>query len=234
MKNILSMAASLALAATNTASAVTIVDNFNSGVGGTTVVILDNVGGGSNAFSWDTSDGTARFVTTSVHSTSVEQTATTYAGFSLAIGEELQVDVGSTPGGSQDIGLYVGGVVPTVGVRSTYVNIYVRNNGEVYSRGFDGTTELGLVGGATVTLDKLFIARTDTNDYELGYYDGGTRNIVSIRTGLTNNDADSIGLYTDVRATGTLRAVDNLVIVPEPSLALLGGLGVLGLLRRRR
>lgn len=214
--------------------AATIVDNFDSGVLGTTVVILDNDHDSVyNTTSWDTTGGTAKLVT-SVYD-NIQQSATTYSGYSLAIDEELQLDVASgTAGGSQDIGLYVGGVQPTVDLRGTYVNIYVRSNGQLYSRGFNSTTELALVGGATPTFNKLFIKRTAANSYELGTYNGLTRTVLTTRTGLTNNDADAIGLYTDVRAAGTLRAVDNLVIVPEPSAALLGGLGMIGLLRRRR
>lgn len=231
LTRLLAPLAGLALMATS--NAATIVDDFSGAFGGTTTVILDAGGSGSNTFNWDTGDGTARFVT-SVYD-GIEQTASTYSGFSLAIGQELQLDVASgAAGGSQDIGLYVGGVAPTTGVRSTYVNIYARNNGELYSRGFNETTELGLVAGGVLTFDKLFIARTDTNDFELGYYDGVTRTVLNTRTGMTNNDADFIGLYTDVRAAGTLRAVDNLVIIPEPATALLGALGMLGLLRRRR
>lgn len=231
--------AALSLALAGLASAATVVDNFNSGVAGTTVVILNNGTTAFNTTTWDTSGGTATLVTSAFDG--IEQTATYYSGFSLLVGEELQLDVASgTAGGSQDIGLYVGGVQPTTATtaggstRSTYVNIYVRSNGEMYSRGFNVGTELSLAAGGILTFDKLFIARTATNDYALGYYNGATRTVLSTRTGMTNNDADFIGLYTDVRATGSLRGVDNLVIVPEPSAALLGGLGVLGLLRRRR
>lgn len=219
---------------TASSSAAVVLDDFSSGVLGTTVVILDANGGVSNSTSWNTSAGNAQFVTTTFDG--IEQTATTYAGASLAIGEELQLSVASgAAGGSQDVGLYVGGVVPTSGVRSTYVNIYLRSDGAVYSRGFNGTVELGLAGAFTgLTFDKLFIARSATNSYDLGYYNGSTRTVLSTRTGMTGNDADAIGLYTDVRAAGSLRAVDNLVIIPEPGVALLGGLGLLGLLRRRR
>lgn len=49
----------------------------------------------------------------------------------------------------------------------------------------------------------------------------------------TNPTINYIGIYKHQTASGT---VDNLslTVVPEPSAALLGGLGMLALLRRRR
>lgn len=233
-KNLLLLSACAALVSAS-ASHAAVIDDFSGSFTATTVLVLDNNGGTHNTAAFSTTGGTLTY-TTSVYD-GIEQTLSYYSGQSLDVGNELQLSItagGSASGGSQDIGIFVGGVLPTANVRSTYVNIYVRANGQLYSRGFNGTTELALSGGTVTVLDSIFIKRTATNDYELGYYVGSTRTVLATRTGLTNNDASYLGIYTDVRAVGTLRSVDNLTIVPEPSAALLGGLGALGLLRRRR
>jgi hypothetical protein len=108
----------------------------------------------------------------------------------------------------------------------------------VYSRGFDGTVEYGLVGGGGRPFDKLFIARSGVNTYDAGYYNAGSRTVMVTRTPTTANDADVIGFYADVRGVGILGNLDNLTIapIPEPSTVALVGLGLAGLvaLRRRR
>jgi hypothetical protein len=159
----------------------------------------------------------------------------TRTDFTLGIGEELQADYSHSNLDSQDVGLYVGAGTPTVNVRANYVNVYVRNNGQIFSRGFNGTTELALGGGATpASISSLFIARTAADAYELGYYDGLVRNIVSTRTGLAGVTGGAIGLYSDVRAVGTRGDLDNVRIVPEPATAGLLALAAAALVWRRR
>jgi hypothetical protein len=234
-KNLVLLCACAALVSAS-ASHAAVIDDFSGAFSASTVVVLDNSNTSvQNTASFSTSGGVLTYTTTTFDA--IQQTLSTYSGQSLTVGQELQLSItsgGVASGGSQDIGIFVGGVSPTFNVRSTYVNIYVRANGQLYSRGFNGSTELALSGGTAIVLDSIFIARTATNDYELGYYVGSTRTVLTTRTGLTNNDASYLGIYTDVRAVGTLRSVDNLTIIPEPSAALLGGLGALGLLRRRR
>jgi hypothetical protein len=221
-------------AATMACQAATLIDDFSGDLSAyTNTVILDANGGAQNTASWQISGGGLQLSTTTYDG--IQQTAFIYNGLSLMVGQELQVDITSNTA-SQDLGLYVGGTVPVAGTRQDYVAIYARgSNSFIYSRGFDGTAEYGLAGpNAVVTYDSLFIARTATNTYELGYYDGATRNIVTTRTPTTANDGDVVGFYSDVRATGTLGTLDNLRVIPEPSAAMLGGLALFGLLRRRR
>lgn len=87
--------------------------------------------------------------------------------------------------------------------------------------------------------DTLFIARTGADTYEGGIYDAGTRSVLREEVTITTDAAGpTIGLYADVRAAGTIQSgFDNLriVAVPEPSsLALLGLVTVVGLVRRRK
>jgi hypothetical protein len=139
--------------------------------------------------------------------------------------------------GSQDIGLYVGAATPTADVRANYLSVYIRNNGQLYSRGFNGTSEVSLSGGGTPTgLLSLFVARTGASTFDLGWYDGNGRNILVSRTVTSTTIGDAIGIYGDVRALGLRGSMDNLTIaaIPEPTAAALLGLGSLGLVFRLR
>ena len=232
MKYVAALAAA-ALAVGLTAQAQ-LIDDFSGSLSPyTSTVILDANGGGANTAAWQITGGTLELNTTTFDG--IEQYAMIYGGLSLAVGQELQVSL-THSGASQDLGLYVGGTTPVTGTRQDYIAMYARGDGNLYSRGFDGTTEFGLAGAGIQTYDTLFIARTDVNTYEAGYYDGAARNIVTTRTPTTPNTGDVVGFYADVRAVGVLGNLDNLTIVPEPStLALLGlgGLACVFRLRRR-
>lgn len=208
-----------------------VIDDFSGGLGAwTSTVILDANGGGSNTASWQTTSNQLELNTTAYDG--IEQYAYIRGGLTLAIGEEVQLDLSVS--GSQDLGLYVGGTSPVTGTRADYVAVYARGNGQVFSRGFDGASEYPLEGGASPAYDSLFIARTAANTYEAGYYEGAVRTIISTRNPATANDGDFVGIYADVRGSGVLGSADSISVIPEPSVALLGGLGLLGLLRRRR
>ena len=83
--------------------------------------------------------------------------------------------------------------------------------------------------------DSLFITKTSTG-FDLGYIEGGvSTTLYNLVTGTTvTATGDAIGIYADTRGTSSNYIVNNLRIIPEPSTALLGGLGLLALLRRRR
>jgi hypothetical protein len=211
------------------------VDDFSGNLSAWTATrILDANGGGSNTYTWQITGGSVEIATTAFDG--IEQTALTRTDVTLGIGEELQADYTHSNLDSQDIGLYVGAGTPTADVRANYVNIYMRNNGQIFSRGFNGTTELSLGGSQTpASISTLFIARTAADAYELGYYDGSAvRNIVSTRTGLSGVTGGAIGLYSDVRAVGVRGDLDNVRIVPEPASLSLLAMGGLLVLRRRR
>lgn len=186
-------------------------------------------------YSWEINNGSLR-INTSVFTSGVEQYALTRTDFSLGVGYQLLADYSHANLGSQDIGLYVGAGTPTPDVRADYVNIYMRNNGQLFSRGFNGTSEFALAGVGTVTPDTLFIARPATDTFELGYYLGGVRNVVTTRTVANTAIGNAIGFYADVRAAGIRGSLDNLTLapIPEPATAALLVLGALGLAAHRR
>lgn len=222
------------------AAQATLIDDYSGDLSAyTNTVILDDNGGGSNTAAWQITDGKLVYNTSSYDG--IEQTAFIYNGLSLAVGEEVQVQV--IHAGNQDIGLYVGGSAPTAGVRDSYVNVYARNSAakglQVLSRGFSdivgGKHEMNLKGDSVshVVFDTLFIKRDGVNDYEAGYYNGSARVVIADRNGLTDIDGSYIGFYTDVREAGVLGSLDNLVIVPEPATMLLLGVGALALRRKK-
>lgn len=215
-----------------------LIDDFSGNLSAYTATRILNNGNHSpvNTYAWEINNGAVRINTTAY--TGIEQFALTRNDFTLGVGYELTASYSHLDLGSQDIGLYAGAGTPTQDVRANYVNVYVRNNGQIYSRGFDGTGELSLTGGSTpATISSLFIARTASNVYELGFYDGLTRNILTTRTIVNSSSiGDAIGFYADVRAAGARGVMDNLTLtaIPEPTTAGLLGLASLGLVFRLR
>lgn len=209
------------------------------------VVILDtDVAGGSNTAAWEVSGGRVQLNTTAFQS--IEQNALIYQGLSLAVGEELQIDVtpsGIGPPTTGYFGIYVGGVAPPDGsaveggLRENYIAVYMNGaNGSVLSRGFDGLNEYGGTQNGAAGATQLFIANIDGSTFETGWYAGEDRTILVTRTPVTANAATFVGLYSDARNTGAPGSMDNLTVIPEPaSLALFGLAGmVLFAVRRRR
>lgn len=198
-----------------------VIDNFGGALSGYTATrILKNTPTASdNVGQWEIASGALRYNTSSYFD--IEQYALTRTDRTLQLGEELRVDYLGSSLDSQDIGLYVGAGTPTVDVRANYINIYARNNGQVFTRGFDGTTELSLAGGATPTgLEALYITRLTTDTFELGFYTtGGNRNLLATRTingGNAVGIGAAVGLYADIRGAGIRGSVDNLRLVSAP------------------
>lgn len=213
-----------------------LIDSFSGDLSAYTATRILNNGNHSpgNTYSWEISGGALRINTTAF--VGIEQFALTRSDFALGVGYELTASYSATDLNSQDIGLYVGGGTPTPDVRANYLSIYMRNNGQLFTRGFDGTTELSLAGGGTPSALSLFVARTGVNTFELGYYDVGGRNILANRTMTSSTIGDAIGFYADVRGAGVRGTMDNLTLtaIPEPTAAALLGLSSLGLLFRLR
>lgn len=219
-----------------------LIDDFSGTLALYTSTRILNNGAHSpvNTSNWEITGGQTLQLNTSAY-TGIEQYALTRTDYTLNVGYELTATFGAGFTGPQDIGLYVGAGTPTLDVRQNYVDVYVRNNGQLFSRGFNGTTEFALGGGATpASINSLFIARTAVDVFELGYYDGSmTRNVVSTRTIGSGNAAgigNSIGFYADIRGQGIVGAMDNLTLstIPEPSVMAVAGMGALGLVLRLR
>jgi hypothetical protein len=213
-----------------------LIDDFSGDLSAYTATRILNNGNHSpaNTYAWEISGGALQINTTAY--VGIEQFALTRTDFSLMVGYELTVGYTHANLGTQDVGLYVGAGTPTPDVRADYVNIYMRNNAQIYSRGFNGTTELPLSGGATPTVDSLFIARSGANTFDLGYYTGTTRTILVSRTVGNASIGNAIGFYADVRGLGIRGGLDNftLTTVPEPTVGALVGLGALALIIRCR
>jgi hypothetical protein len=214
-----------------------LIDDYSGNLAAYTATRILNNGNHSpaNTYAWQIDNGALRLNTTAY--VGIEQFALTRLDAPLAVGYELTASYTHLNLGSQDLGLYVGAGTPTADVRADYVNVYVRNNGQIFTRGFNGASELGLAGGSTpANISSLFVARPTLNTYELGYYDGATRNLLTTRTMSNTAIGNAIGFYADVRSVGIRGVVDNLTLtaIPEPTTAALFGLGSLGLLFRLR
>jgi hypothetical protein len=104
------------------------------------------------------------------------------------------------------------------------------------SGGFtSGTTTFASISPTVVLPDSLFITKTATG-FDLGYIEGGTSYVLySLTSGATiTTTGAAVGVWADSRGADSNYTLNNLRLIPEPSAALLGGLGMLALLRRRR
>lgn len=121
----------------------------------------------------------------------------------------------------------------SVGSPPSFGNLQSRYNGVVGTPAFTG---LGLTAGSTYGLRMEWSASSKTATYLFDATNNGVYTDPadkSYSSGAANNlfNATNSRLFL---GGGEGLVFDNIVVVPEPSAALLGGLGVLGLLRRRR
>ena len=210
---VLSLALGVALFSGSTISAQ-LIDDYSGDLSNyTNTVILDVNEGLSNSSTFTIVDEELTLVTDSYDD--IEQHAFINNGLTLEVGEELQLNATVPAVGNRNIGLYVGGTAPATGVRQDYITVYtnVAPNTQVFTRGFDGTTEYDNLFGAAEGSDTVFIARTDVNVFEVGFYLDGVREIIATREPAFPNTANFVGIYADVREAGTLGVVDNLTKV---------------------
>ena len=222
----------------------TILDDFSGPINFSQTVVLDTGDLTTSNTSTRQIVGGVGQVDTTVQD-DIEQSAWIFSGQSLAIGDSLLLDVAHN-GGNQDIGIYVGNTAPTFNVREDYLISFVRNGGNALNSEFSVNTPGGTTGGfgvpgAAGAVASVFITRAAFDEYDLGFVDiTGASFVENTRTG-TGIDASVIGLYTDIRGTGTLGDIDNFRIVspssiPEPASMLVLGLvgGVVTLRRKKR
>lgn len=220
-----------------------LIDDFNSDTSAnyTTFKLLDQNAGTTNV-SLVISGGTAS--NTSSGTTGAEQSLhLNTTTISLAVGESL---VGITPtvsGSGNDFGIVIAATPssslgnPVAGdVRNgtNFLFISFRSPTQLNSRGFAGS-EVSQAQAFGVDADSLYIERTGTNTFDFGYFTGLTKTSMVARTVADGSVFNRVGFYSDLRADGAgYNGFDSLNVIPEPSAALLGGLGLIGLLRRRR
>lgn len=180
----------------------------------------------------------------------------------LAVGQNLIADVAgfATAGAfDRDIGIAVGytkspaGLADGAGgdVRTSYVEVSIRGNNQVVSFARNGGANLasgqiftGQTTPALTTTDPLalYITRTATNVFEVGFVQNSVKRAVQTYTITDANvPGAAVGFYTDLRASlaTTPVSLDNLRIdalpVPEPTtLAALAGGAIVAVRRRRR
>lgn len=159
----------------------------------------------------------------------------------LAAGYRMTVDLTSATflNSSDTIGL----AVASTETPTTRMNLFFWGwrTGSMSVGTFDGTE--GYTGAipafpATGSPDSVFIERTATG-WTLGSIKGATEtisynNVTAIGSTSITADGSAIGLFSDMRTNTSTWTVGNLTIIPEPSGTLLGALGGLALLLRRR
>jgi hypothetical protein len=183
--------------------------------------------------------------------------------FSLPIGQMLTVDVSFAATTTQmDLGLAIAGtstptaVVTTgdtrasapwlsVSVRPSQDSIRVNTSGAVLLNGSLTeptynpalvTTGFGVMSAVETDITRLFIQRTLANQFVVGYFDTSAirHDALTVEFIGALDLGAQVGFYADLRAAGTLGTFDNLQVIPEPTVAWLGALSGLSLLRRRR
>ncbi len=217
-----------------------IIDNFDDGtmLEYTQTVILETTDPGAT---YDTVFSNASFAVQADLGVypGIEQAMALREDYSLAVGEELKIDAtGYGSGLSQDLGIAVAATKnPTPGgPRSDYYISFVRGDGgHPCVSGFDGESGLTLAQAQGLpAIQALYIERISATSFEAGYYDSlGVKTLLGSHTFANSAIGTAIGLYSDMRAVGTVGTLDNLEIIPEPATIALLGLGGL-LLRRKR
>ncbi len=232
--------------------AATLIDNFSSGnlSAYTQYTVNDTTTDRGTTFS---TTGNGNVTVTSTNS-GPEQVLFVKPGTALQVGETMTLtgtfassiaavdDFGLAIGTSPITGL-AGGATGDVRNSQSFVEISFRNstprvNALQVTTGSTAFNSVGSANGAATssTLTGLYIARMSSTDYQVGYLTAGGSTLLTTYTYATPTDLGAtVGFWVDLRAGGSA-SIDNAVIsvIPEPSAALLGGLGALGLLRRRR
>ena len=126
----------------------------------------------------------------------------------------------------------------TIAIPTTGVNGFVANEWFHTAISFDGATNTSTFYWTRVdpTFTTANSLGTSTNETTLASLAGPLvfGNEARSAGGGVNSTEGLLGLIDEVRISNTARAADGFIFVPEPSSVLLGALGLLGLLRRRR
>lgn len=235
--------AAIAIALGATTAQAAIIDDYNTpGLGEYTFYKILDQGAGTTNVSF--SDAAGTLDVSSSGSSGAEQVLLLRGDVTLGQGEEVQIDGPATISGANDLGLAIGqtpnGLAGAGDNRNQadFLFLSFRSSTQLNSRGFNGNSEIGQVQAFGVNATKLFIGRTLTDDIELGYYDGFSRNVVRTVTPATTDIFSNVGFYGDLRGDGnTASGLDNLTIgaaIPEPTTAGLAVLALAGFAAARR
>lgn len=199
-------------------------DNGGSGFGSWTL----NAGGGGGDYIGGTGQGNPSFGLFAGGTAAGDfSTATrSFTGGALTTGQTFSIDLGNTgvsAGGQIGLNLQDGGVTVF----------------ELKFIGGGANWQLN-DGGSDFSSGQGFAANTSLNfsfTYEGGStysYSFGSGSGTSFVASNTISGIDGFELYSSRQGSGENFGSNNMEIVPEPAIALLGSLGLLGLLRRRR
>lgn len=237
-------------AATSIAGPIGIVDDFNvAGLGQyTQTAVLDNGVAESNV---SFSDATGALVASYAGTINQpEQVLLLRDDATLGAGEKLVVDVSMAALSSQmDFGIAVSATkTPTAAsvadtdTRDTFnwasVSVRPSQNAIRVNSSINGvvTTGSGVLSTDEALVSRLFIERLSSTSFKVGYVSTSEVVTDALTINFTTGDVgNAIGFYADLRAAGgTLGTLDNLRIVPEPAAAVLGMLGLVGLVSLRK
>lgn len=189
---------------------------FEGGVGAYTATVIEG-STRSHVSAWETVGGSLRMNTTSWDE-GVQTHALTRTDVPLLVGYEWQAAFSAEFTGPRDLGLYVGAGHPNEDEKTDYINVFVANDGSVQADGFDGATPYGSVNGGLNSVNSLFIARTATNTFQVGWYDGETRNVLATRTVGNPLVGKSVGFYAAVEGAGIVGSFTSATITRAPEM----------------
>ena len=213
VKVILSAALAIAVPA---AVGAAFFDDFSEGIDAYTHA--DLLGGGENQVGeWEVVDGALRRNQTA-HTGGSNQMAFTHNKARIEVGFEFRAYFVPENTAIRDIGLYIG-VEPQDGIRQDYIEVYWRPHQQIFrSQGFDGEgtgNRLNTVTAPGVPqIDAMFIARIAMDTFEIGWYDGDTRNVLVTRTMTSGAILDRIGFYADLTNAGYIGSFTSVIIEP--------------------
>ncbi len=175
-----------------------------------------------SAYTFSAETTYAYFVTGQITGPGGQQHTLTRTDVPLRVGYEWRASAIAGFTGSQDIGLYAGASHPVENVREDFINVFMRNRGEgtsIVGAGFAGTEDYDAVEEDVDSFDSLFIARTGPNAFDVGWYDGATRNVLTTRTTTNPNVGTAIGYFGDVRDAGIVGSLTSATVELVPDVA---------------